>query len=73
MSKILIIAEHDGQTLNPSTAKTVACAAEIDGATIDVVVLAESPSDVAEQAAKLDTVARYSNAKINSGKLQRLR
>ncbi len=58
MSKILIIAEHDGQTLNPSTAKTVACAAEIDGATIDVVVLAESPGDVAAQAAKLDSVAR---------------
>ena len=58
MSKILIVAEHDGQTLNPSTAKTVACAAEIDGAAIDVVVLAESPSDVAEQAAKLDSVAR---------------
>ncbi len=58
MSKILIIAEHDGKTLNSSTAKTVACAAEIDGATIDVVVLAESPGDVAAQAAKLDSVAR---------------
>ncbi len=58
MSKILIIAEHDGKTLNPSMAKTVACAAEIDGATIDVVVLAESPGDVAAQAAKLDSVAR---------------
>ena len=40
MSKILVIAEHDGQTLNPSTAKTVACAADIDGAEIDVVVFA---------------------------------
>ncbi len=58
MSKILVIAEHDGESLNPSTAKTVACAAEIDGATIDVVVLAESASDVATEAAKLDSVAR---------------
>jgi electron transfer flavoprotein alpha subunit len=58
MSKILIIAEHDGQSLNPSTAKTVACAAEIDGAIIDVVVLAESPADIAAQAARLDSVAR---------------
>ena len=58
MSKILIIAEHDGQSLNPSTAKTVACAAEIDGATIDVVVFAESTADIAGQAAQLDSVAR---------------
>ena len=58
MSKILIIAEHDSQTLNPSTAKIVACAAEIDGAIIDIVVLAESPADVAAQAASLDSVAR---------------
>ena len=58
MSKILIVAEHDGQSLNPSTAKTVACAAEIDGAIIDVVVLAESPADIAAQAARLDSVAR---------------
>ena len=58
MSKILIIAEHDGQTLNSSTAKTVACAAEIDGGIIDVVVLADSPADIAAQAAKLDSVAR---------------
>ena len=58
MSKILIIAEHDGLSLNPSTAKTVACAAEVDGAIIDVVVLAESPADIAAQAASLDSVAR---------------
>lgn len=58
MSKILIIAEHDGQLLNPSTAKTVACAAEIDGATIDIVVLADSATEIAAQAATLDSVAR---------------
>jgi electron transfer flavoprotein alpha subunit len=58
MSNILVIAEHDGQTLNPSTAKTVACAAEISGATIDVVVFAESATEVASQAAQLDSVSR---------------
>ena len=58
MSNILVIAEHDGQTLNPSTAKTVACAAEISDATIDVVVFAESAADVASQAAQLDSVSR---------------
>lgn len=58
MSNILVIAEHDGQTLNPSTAKTVACAADINDSTIDVVVFAASATDVAAQAAQLDSVNR---------------
>ncbi len=58
MSKILIIAENDGESLNPGTAKTVACAAEIDGATIEIVVFAESAAAIAAEAAKLDSVAR---------------
>lgn len=58
MSKILIIAEHDGQTLNPSTAKTVACAASIEGASVDVLVLADSAAAIAAEAAKLDSVSR---------------
>ncbi|MCH8866838.1 MAG: electron transfer flavoprotein subunit alpha/FixB family protein [Proteobacteria bacterium] len=58
MTKILIVAEHDGQTLNPSTAKVVACAAEIDGAELDVVVFSDSASDVVVQAAKLDAISR---------------
>ncbi len=35
-SKILVVAEHDGSKLNASTAKTVACAATVPGATVDV-------------------------------------
>ncbi len=58
MSKVLLIAEHDGSVLNPSTAKVVSCAAEIEGAEIDVLVLAESASSVAAQAAALDAVKR---------------
>ena len=58
MARILLIAEHDGTTLNPSVAKTVACAAEIDAAEIDVVVFAESASQVATEAAGLDSVLR---------------
>ena len=58
MSNILVIAEHDGQALNPSTAKTVACAAEVEGATVDVVVFAASAAAVAAEAAKLDAVSR---------------
>lgn len=58
MSKILIIAEHDGSTLNPSIAKTVTCAASIEGAEIDVVVLASEVATVAAQAADLESVSR---------------
>ena len=58
MTKILVIAEHDGSALNSSTAKTVACAATIDGATIDVLVLASQVGPVASEAAKIDSVAR---------------
>ena len=57
MSKILIVADHlDGQ-LNSSTARTVACAAEIGG-DIDILVLADSAGSIAEAAAALDGVSR---------------
>jgi len=58
MSKILIIAEHDGAVLNQSTAKVVACAAGIDGAEIDIAVFAASAAQVAAEAATLESVAR---------------
>jgi len=58
MWKILVIAEHDGATLNPSTAKVVACAADIPEATIDIAVLAGSAAELAAQAAALDGVNR---------------
>lgn len=58
MAKILVIAEHDGTTLNPSVAKTVACAAEIDAADIDVVVFAESAASIAAEAAQLESISR---------------
>jgi electron transfer flavoprotein alpha subunit len=71
MSKILVIAEHDGVTLNPSTAKIVACAAEIEDASIDVVVLADSAAAVAAEAATLDGVNRVLTVE-NSAKSQAL-
>ncbi len=58
MSKILVIAEHDGSALNPSVAKVVACAASIDGAEIDVVVLASDAGAIAQQASQIDFVSR---------------
>jgi electron transfer flavoprotein alpha subunit len=50
MSKILVVAEHDGARLNASTAKCVSCASQIAGASIDVLVLATDGSAVAAQA-----------------------
>lgn len=58
MSKILIVAEHDGATLNASTAKAVTCAARIAGASIDVLVLAADGAAVAAQAAALAGVSK---------------
>lgn len=53
MSKTLIIAEHDGQNLNPSTAKCASCAAAI-GHDFDIVVMGASINDIAGQAAAID-------------------
>ncbi len=58
MAKVLIVAEHDGSALNPSIAKCVACAAAIDGADIDIVVLAADAGNIAGEAAAIDGVAR---------------
>ena len=58
MSKVLIVAEHDGTTLNASTAKCVACAQSIPGAEITVAVFAANASAVADQAARLQHVAK---------------
>lgn len=58
MSNVLVIAEHDGTTLNASTAKCLACATQIPDAEIDVVVFADGGADVANAAAQLESVAR---------------
>lgn len=56
MSKILLIAEHANGELNSSTAKCVACAADLSDAEIHVVVFAENGESVAAQAAALASV-----------------
>jgi electron transfer flavoprotein alpha subunit len=58
MSKILVIAEHDGARLNPSTSKCVSCAAQVPGAAVDVLVLAVDATAVAAQAASIAGVNR---------------
>ncbi len=57
-NRILIVAEHDGTRLNPSTAKCVTCAAAIPDAEITVAVCAAEASAVASQAAALKGVTR---------------
>jgi electron transfer flavoprotein alpha subunit len=52
MSRILIVAEHDGSSLNLSTAKTLSCAAAVGG-DIDIAVLGKGVDAVATQAAAL--------------------
>jgi len=56
MSKILVIAEHDNNEINSSTNKCISCATQIQGSEIDLVVFTDENNDVAEQAAKIDSV-----------------
>ncbi len=53
MSKILIIAEHDGSALNQATARAVTCARQIPGAHVTIAVFAADPAAVASAAAVL--------------------
>jgi electron transfer flavoprotein alpha subunit len=57
MSKILIIAEHDGRALNLSTAKCVNCAQAIGGE-IDILVMGAATDNLAAEAAGLESVSR---------------
>jgi len=57
MSKILLIAEHANGTVNPSTAKCVACAAEIPDATITVAIFSADGASVATEIAAMSSVA----------------
>jgi electron transfer flavoprotein alpha subunit len=58
MSKILIVGEHDGQSLNPAAAKCVACAASLPDAEITVALFGADTAAVAAQAAAVAGVSR---------------
>ena len=60
--KILIVAEHDGQKLNQSTARCVSCARALAGAEIAIAVCAADATAVAAQAAQLAGVSRVITA-----------
>jgi electron transfer flavoprotein alpha subunit len=53
MSRVLVVAEHDGARLDAATAKCVQCASELAPAALVVAVLAHGGADVAAQAARL--------------------
>jgi electron transfer flavoprotein alpha subunit len=57
-ARVLIVAEHDGQRLNASTAKCVACARTLAGAEIAIAVCAAEAGAVAADAAQLAGVTR---------------
>lgn len=56
MSRVLIVAEHNGNELNPSTAKCVTCAKSFKPDSIDIVVLASDGQQIAKQASTLSGV-----------------
>lgn len=58
MSKVLILAEHDGAALNPSIAKCVSCAADLNADSIDIAIFSDDCGSIAEQAAALIGVTR---------------
>jgi electron transfer flavoprotein alpha subunit len=58
MSKVLILAEHDGSALNASTAKCVSCAADMGSDSIDIAVLAAQTDGIAAEAAALTGVTQ---------------
>ena len=68
MSKILVIAEHLGGKLNPSTARAVSAATAAKPEAIDVLVLSDNVDAIATDAAKIDgvthvlTIARAENS-----------
>jgi electron transfer flavoprotein alpha subunit len=58
MNSVLIVAEHAGGKLNPSTAKCVKAASALPGAEICVAVFCAPDAGVASQAAQLSGIAR---------------
>jgi len=58
VSKVLIVAEHDGVSLNQSTAKCVSCAQSLDPGRIDIAIFSDRVESVAGQAAELAGVAK---------------
>lgn len=57
MTRVLVIGEHDGSSLNQSTARCVACALAVKADAVDVVIFGNDTGAVAAQAAGLAGVS----------------
>ena len=53
MTRVLVVAEHDGRRLDPATAKCVRCALDLAPQALAVAVLARGGDEIAAQAAAL--------------------
>jgi electron transfer flavoprotein alpha subunit len=75
LAKVLVIAEHDGASVNPSTAKCIACAASLEDAEINVVVFSDAGDGLCAAAARMDSVDKVlqvdhpANAKLLAASL----
>jgi electron transfer flavoprotein alpha subunit len=58
MARVLIVAEHDGRSLNASTARCVSCASQLPEPEIAVAVCSASGAGLASQAASIKGVER---------------
>ena len=58
MSKVLVVAEHDGQALHAGVARVVNCGLAIDAEAVDVAVLGRECGGIAQQAATIAGVSR---------------
>ena len=58
MSAVLIVAEHDGQTLHAGVARAVSCGLAIGADRVDVAVLGSDCGGVAQQATRIEGVSR---------------
>jgi electron transfer flavoprotein alpha subunit len=56
VTRVLVVAEHDGRRLSAATAKCVTCALELEAESLVVAVFAHGGDVVAEQAARLGGV-----------------
>lgn len=56
MSKVLILAQHNGTAINQGTSKAITAAQNIDGASIDLIIFADDVNSIATQACKLSGV-----------------
>ena len=58
MNAVLVVAEHDGQTLHAGVARIVSCGLAIQADSLDVAVLGQDCEAVAQQAGQIAGVAR---------------